>query len=55
MTGRHRSTVAQTRSVLYATARTLGDVRAIQTHRVGRRIRNRIIGRAVTKIMRGWR
>jgi len=52
---RRRSIIARVRSAEYANARLLGDVRAVQTGRVGRRIRNRLVGRAFTKIMRGWR
>lgn len=51
---RRRSGIAQLRSLLYGSARFLGDVRAIQTGRPGRRVRNRIVGRAVSRALRGW-
>jgi len=52
---RRRSIIARVRSAEYANARMLGDVRAIQTGRVGRRVRNRVVGRAFTRLMRGWK
>jgi hypothetical protein len=49
---RRRSLIARVRSAEYANARLLGDVRAVQTGRVGRRIRNRLVGRALTRLIR---
>ena len=49
---RRRSSIASARSTLYGAARILGDVRAVQTGRVGRRVRNRVIGRALTRLFR---
>ena len=56
MTGRHRqrSTIVQIRSAEYRSARVLGDVRAVQTGRVGRRARNRIVGRMLSRVAR-WK
>ena len=49
---RRRSKIAATRSVLYRTARILGDVRAVQTGKVGRRAYNRTLGRSLTRLFR---
>ena len=56
MTGQHerqRSETAQIRGDAYKLARTLGDVRALQTGTIGRRARNRLVGRALTRLVRG--
>ena len=37
--------IASTRSLLYQIARLLGDVSAVQKHRVGKRIARRAVGR----------
>jgi hypothetical protein len=37
------------RSFAYAVARFLGDVRAVQRGRIGRRLANRLIGRTVVR------
>jgi hypothetical protein len=50
MTRRKRSLIAEVRSAEYEQARILGDVRAVQTHTVGRRIANRLIGRALSRL-----
>jgi len=50
MVRRQRSLLAQVRDAEYRQARFLGDVRAVQTHRIGRRIANRIIGRALSRL-----
>lgn len=50
---RRRSSIASTRSALYKSARILGDVRAVQTGHVGRRVKNRIVGRALRNLTRG--
>jgi hypothetical protein len=52
---RRRSIIARVRSAEYANARLLGDVRAIRTGTVARRVRNRVVGRALTRLMHGWR
>ncbi len=44
--------LSRIRSYFYKAARLLGDVSAIQHHRVGRRIRNRIVGRAFGRLLR---
>lgn len=48
-------TLAGLRRILYAVARFLGDVRAILTRRVGRRVYNRIVGRLLTRAFRKGR
>lgn len=53
MTRRRTSWLASTRRDTYKAARVMGDVRAVQTGRVGRRITNRLIGRYV--VSRLWR
>lgn len=53
---RRRSSVAQARRVAHRTEVALGDVRAVQTGRIGKRVANRLIGRAVSRLLRGvWR
>ena len=49
---RRRSSIARTRGTLYSAARLLGDVRAVQTGRVGRRLYNRALGRKLTQLFR---
>lgn len=46
---RKRSSISQTRGLLYTISKLLGDVRAVQTGRVGRRVGRRIAGRATGK------
>jgi hypothetical protein len=40
------------RSILYTTARILGDVNAAKKGKLGKRIANKVIGRAVGKLFR---
>lgn len=48
--------IAKWRRAFYLTSRTLGDVQAVKRGRVGQRITNRIVGRAMSKAMKGvWR
>lgn len=47
-----RSKVVTARRWAHRTSVLLGDVRAVQRRRVGRRIGNRIIGRGIAKIAR---
>jgi hypothetical protein len=49
---RHRSSIAAFRSFLYGLARFLGDLRAVQTHHVTRRIKRRIAGRITGRWLR---
>jgi hypothetical protein len=49
---RERSSIAQTRSALYRSARVLGDIQAIKAGRVGARIRRRIVGRLLSRFVR---
>lgn len=56
MARRRRSSLVQARRWAYLTQRTLGDARAIQTGRVGQRVTNRIMGRLISRMLRGlWR
>ena len=51
-----RSRINQARRVLRLTERTLGDIQAVQRGRIGQRLANRIMGRAVSRLTRGlWR
>lgn len=48
--------IAKWRRAAYLTSRTLGDVQAVKRGRVGPRIANRVMGRMVSRLMRGlWR
>ena len=49
---RRRSSIASTRSAAYGLAKLLGDVRAVQTGRVGRRAYNRTLGRSLSRLFR---
>ena len=49
---RRRSSIASARSALYTAAKLLGDVRAVQTGRVGRRAYNRALGRSLSRLFR---
>lgn len=49
---RRRSRVARVRRSLYAGARILGHVRAVQTGRVPQRAANVLLGRAVGRLLR---
>lgn len=53
---RRRSSIPRIRSGLYASARLLGDVRAVQTGRVPQRATNRLIGHVAGRILgKLWR
>ena len=45
-------TIGKTRSVLYGTARLLGDVNAVRRGRVGERIAARVLGRLFGQLIR---
>ena len=47
---RRRSQLAATRGTLYGVARLIGNVRAVQTGRVGQRLVNRAIGRRLGRL-----
>ena len=49
---RRRSAIASTRSSMYSFAKLLGDVRAVQTGTVPRRVKNRIVGRSLSRLFR---
>lgn len=44
-------TIGKLRSLLYGTARFLGDVNAVKRNRVGERIGRRIVGKATGRIL----
>lgn len=44
--------INQIRKILYAVARILGDVNAIQKGRIGKRVGRRVAGRATGKVLR---
>jgi predicted ATPase len=46
------SLIPRIRSALYGTARTLGDVQAVRTGRIGRRVYNRLVRRALSRLFR---
>jgi len=46
-------TIGKFRSLLYKTARILGDVQAVRRHGVAKRIARRLGGRAASIILRG--
>lgn len=48
-----RSRVVAARRAAHRTSVTLGDVRAVQTGRVPRRIANRLAGRGLAALLRG--
>lgn len=51
-----RSKIVAARRLAHRTSVLLGDARAVQRGRIGQRITNRIIGRGVSRLMRGvWR
>ncbi len=50
---RKRSKVVAARKAAHTASVLLGDVRAVQTGRIGQRIGNRLIGRAISGFMRG--
>lgn len=47
-----RDPISQLRSILYGSARLLGDVNAVRKGKVGRRVKNRVLGRAASRILR---
>jgi hypothetical protein len=44
-------TIGKIRTILYRSARFLGDVNAVRTGHVGRRIVNRVLGRIAGRIL----
>lgn len=44
-------TVGKTRGALYTTARVLGDVQAVRSGRVGKRVARRLVGRATSRAL----
>ena len=44
--------ISKIRSAMYKSAKILGDVDAVRKGRVGKRIKNRILGRITGKILR---
>lgn len=47
---RIKSTIGQTRSILYSIARLLGDISAVKKGTVGKRIARRTLGKATGRI-----
>jgi len=43
--------ISQIRSILYTTAKILGDIQAVQNGTIGKRIGRRIVGKATGKMM----
>lgn len=51
-----RNKVVRARRIAHKTSVYLGDVRAVQTGRIPQRLFNRVLGRALSRAMRGvWR
>jgi hypothetical protein len=48
---RKRSSIAATRSALYDAAKLLGDVRAVQTGKIGPRLVRRLVGRGTARLL----
>lgn len=44
--------ISAIRSILYQTAKVLGDVQAVQNKKVGKRIVNRVVGKAAGHLLR---
>jgi len=45
------SKITKTRSLLYKTARILGDVEAVRKGKVGKRVKNRVLGKIAGKLL----
>ncbi|MBQ9313135.1 MAG: hypothetical protein IJ213_08855 [Bacteroidales bacterium] len=44
--------ISKTRSILYKTAKVLGDVDAVKKGKVGKRVKRRVAGKVVGKLLR---
>ncbi len=44
--------ISKTRSALYKTARILGDVDAVKKGKVGKRVKNRVLGKLTGKLLK---
>jgi len=44
--------ISKIRSILYKLAKALGDVSAFKNKRVGRRVKNRVVGKWLSRLMR---
>jgi len=44
--------ISKTRSILYTTARILGDVDAVKKGKAGKRAKNRILGKMTGKLLK---
>lgn len=44
--------ISKTRSILYKTAKILGDVDAVKKGKVGKRVKRRVAGKVVGKLLR---
>ncbi len=44
--------ISKTRSLLYKTARVLGDIDAVKKGKVGKRVKNRMLGKLTGKLLK---
>lgn len=44
--------ISKTRTTLYKTARILGDVDAVKKGKVGKRVKNRLLGKLTGKVLK---
>lgn len=44
--------ISKTRSLLYKTARVLGDIDAVKKGKVGKRVKNRLLGKLTGKLLK---
>ncbi len=44
--------ISKTRSVLYKTAKVLGDIDAVKKGKVGKRVKSRILGKLTGKLLK---
>lgn len=44
--------ISKTRSALYKTARILGDIDAVKKGKVGKRVKNRLLGKLTGKLLK---
>ena len=48
-----KRTISKTRSVLYKSAKTLGDVSAVKNGKIAQRVTNRVVGKVSGKLSSG--
>lgn len=44
--------ISKTRSILYKTARVLGDINAVKKGKAGKRVKNRLLGKLTGKLLK---